>query len=442
MSTDTRPGPGTTTAVTAATAATAQAERLAAARARLQPVFDAVAQGVVQREVDHELPRDQVRALVDAGFTRLRVPVEHGGDGLDLVGLTELMIDLAAADSNLPQVFRGQVAWVEHLLSLPAGPYRDAWFARVAAGEWTGNAWSETGGTTLGGQATKVRRDADGRWRITGRKYYTTGTLYAGWTDVVAQLTDEATLAAQEAGDPAAGTVTALVRLDQPGVQVSDDWDGFGQQLTGTGTLVLDDAVVEDDDLAAFDDRFRYQTALYQLVLLAVHAGIAAAVERDTGHEVRSRTRSYSHGLAPVVREDPQVLAVAGEISAIAFAARATALAAAAAVQGAADTAHHRDSEADLAANARAEVATAQAQVVLSESVPRAATLLFNTLGASGTSRAKDLDRHWRNARTVASHNPVIYKARIVGDWSVNGTVPPYVWAIGTHTAATPAPSR
>jgi alkylation response protein AidB-like acyl-CoA dehydrogenase len=404
---------------------TSQAERLAAARARLQPVLEAVAHGVVQREVDHELPREQVRALVEAGFTRLRVPVEHGGDGLDLVAFTELLIDLAAADSNLPQVFRGQVAWVEHLLSLPEGPYRDAWFARVAAGEWTGNAWSETGGTTLGGQATKVRRDADGRWRISGRKYYTTGTIYAGWSDVVAQLTDEATLAAQEAGDAAAGTVTALVRLDQPGVQVSDDWDGFGQQLTGTGTLVLEDALVEDDDLAPFDGRFRYQTALYQLVLLAVHAGIAAAVERDTAHEVRSRTRSYSHGLAPVVREDPQVLAVAGEISSIAFAARATALAAAAAVQGAADTAHDRDGEADLAANARAEIATAQAQVVLSESVPRAATLLFNTLGASGTSRAKDLDRHWRNARTHTLHDPTRWKYHHAGAYALTRTAPP-----------------
>ena len=73
-----------------------------------------------------------------------------------------------------------------------------------------------------------------------------------------------------------------------------------------------------------------------------------------------------------------------------------------------------------------------QAQVVLSELVPRAATLLFNTLGASAVSRASALDRHWRNARTVASHNPVIYKTRIVGDWSINGTPPPFVWAVGT----------
>ena len=34
------------------------------------------------------------------------------------------------------------------------------------------------------------------------------------------------------------------------------------------------------------------------------------------------------------------------------------------------------------------------------------------------------LDRHWRNARTLASHNPVIYRDRIVGDYVLNGTSP------------------
>ncbi len=65
------------------------------------------------------------------------------------------------------------------------------------------------------------------------------------------------------------------------------------------------------------------------------------------------------------------------------------------------------------------------------EWVLRATSDLFNTLGASGTSTTKQLDRHWRNARTAASHNPVIYKERIIGDWHVNGSEPPYVWQIG-----------
>lgn len=50
------------------------------------------------------------------------------------------------------------------------------------------------------------------------------------------------------------------------------------------------------------------------------------------------------------------------------------------------------------------------------------------------------LDRHWRNARTVATHNPLVYKAKVIGDWAINGTEPPYVWQIGGSPAAeTPA---
>ena len=51
--------------------------------------------------------------------------------------------------------------------------------------------------------------------------------------------------------------------------------------------------------------------------------------------------------------------------------------------------------------------------------------------GASATLRTRGLDRHWRNARTAASHNPAIYKQRILGDHAVNGTEPVYVWQIG-----------
>lgn len=68
---------------------------------------------------------------------------------------------------------------------------------------------------------------------------------------------------------------------------------------------------------------------------------------------------------------------------------------------------------------------------MVSELVLRAATHLFDALGASATRATNALDRHWRNARTVASHNPLVYKARIVGDRAVNGTEPPYVWQIG-----------
>ena len=60
-----------------------------------------------------------------------------------------------------------------------------------------------------------------------------------------------------------------------------------------------------------------------------------------------------------------------------------------------------------------------------------ATSTVLNALGASAVSETKRLDRFWRNARAVSSHNPVIFKQRIVGDWAINGTPVPYVWAIG-----------
>ncbi|MGL6020647.1 MAG: monooxygenase, partial [Gibbsiella quercinecans] len=70
--------------------------------------------------------------------------------------------------------------------------------------------------------------------------------------------------------------------------------------------------------------------------------------------------------------------------------------------------------------------------VIASEWVQRAASELFNALGASDTRVSKALDRHWRNARTLSSHNPVIYKARNVGTWEINGSEPTFIWQIGS----------
>ncbi len=153
---------------------------------RFAPLFARFAEGVVAREQDHELPRAQVRDLLEAGFGRLRVPVAEGGEGLDLVEFADLLVDLAAADSALPQVFRGHIAWVEQVLSLPPGEYRSRWVERIVAGELVGNAWSEVGDGVTGRQQTVVTT-RDGRTSVSGRKYYTTGTIFADWTDATAR---------------------------------------------------------------------------------------------------------------------------------------------------------------------------------------------------------------------------------------------------------------
>jgi alkylation response protein AidB-like acyl-CoA dehydrogenase len=46
---------------------------------------------------------------------------------------------------------------------------------------------------------------------------------------------------------------------------------------------------------------------------------------------------------------------------------------------------------------------------------------------ASGStlSTERALDRHWRNVKILASHNPSIYKQQVLGGYEVHGTQPP-----------------
>jgi len=70
-------------------------------------------------------------------------------------------------------------------------------------------------------------------------------------------------------------------------------------------------------------------------------------------------------------------------------------------------------------------VTVAKAQLVAERLTLTAAERLFDTGGASATARKLNLDRHWRNTRTVASHNPLAYKAYTAGNYAVNGVWPP-----------------
>lgn len=394
--------------------------------ARFRPVLARIAEGALERERTRSLPYEPIEWLKQAGFGAVRVPREYGGAGASLPQLIQLLIELGEADSNLPQALRGHFAFVEDRLNAAPGPARDVWFQRFVAGELVGNAWTEVGNVAIGDVITRVSRDGE-RWVVDGEKYYTTGSIFADWIDVYARRTEDGK------------DVIAAVRTDQPGVRRSDDWDGFGQRSTGSGTTTFEAAEVSEADIIDFETRFKYQTAFYQLVLLAVLAGVGRAALRDVTHEVRSRRRIFSHGNASSVARDSQVQQVVGQVAARVFAAESTAVRAAEAAQRAYEARFGESREAEREANVAAELDSARGQIVIADLVLQATTQLCNALSASATSETKRLDRHWRNARTAASHNPIIYKERIVGDWEVNGTEPPYVWQIGSGPVETPA---
>jgi len=398
------------------------------------PLVDEIAAGAVARERDRRLPVDEVDLLRRAGFGALRVPVEHGGWGASLEQEFRLLVRLGEADSNLPQLLRGHVAFVETQRAQPDGPLRTEWLERLAAGDvLVGNAQAERGDATA---VTTRLTEVDGRLRLDGRKFYSTGTLYADWIWVGALRGDE--------------PVALAVRADAPGVTRLDDWGGFGQRLTGSGTTIFDDVTVDPAQVLPWSDNaerrpLAYTQALYQLVLLAAETGIARAVLRDAVDFVRPRTRTFGVAGVSLPREDPLVQGVVGRLSSIASAVEAVTLSAVRALEAAdarapGDASGSQSAAADDYQEALATVFEAQ-QVVL-PLVLEAATALFEVGGASAVDADRALDRHWRNARTIASHNPAIHRERALGDRRLNGTLfrtGPQAAAAAPATPAAPA---
>jgi alkylation response protein AidB-like acyl-CoA dehydrogenase len=403
-------------------------------REHFAPVFASIAAGSLERDLDRRLPYEEVRRLDRAGFGTLRVPVAHGGPGVSIEDFTRLLVDLAEADSNIAHLYRSHCGFVESLRFLPAH-LQDAWYPRVLAGATVGNASTEKGGNVLGTLNTVLTRSGDG-WVLNGRKYYATGSIFSDYTRVSAALDGED------------GRRFAVVATDAPGVTLEDDWDGFGQKLTGTGTALFEEVAIPEDavlDRIAGSAEAVHEAAFFQLVLLAVLAGIARAARRDTVATIAARKRTFNTGLGLPFREDPLIQEATGRISAKAFAAEATVLHAARALDAGIQAVI--DAGADVpdftgtlpGALYESEIAVEHAQVTVPELALGAAQDLFLTVGASATSTSKGLDRHWRNAQTVATHNPIAFRARALGDYYINGTLPEGLNAIGDAKTVGPS---
>jgi alkylation response protein AidB-like acyl-CoA dehydrogenase len=372
-----------------------------------------IADGAGARELNRVNPYEQIGWLRDAGVGALRLAPEEGGAGYSIRQLLDVVIAIARADANVAHSLRSHYLVVESRLHLRD----DRWKAAAGRRELFGIATGEPGTTRIDSRdyQTVLRPHGDG-WVLDGRKIYSTGTIFADWTQV---------LAATEDGQ----TRHVFVHHDAEGVEHLDDWDGIGQKLTGSGTTVFRGVLVRDEDTQPADlghvgdtaPRRGHRGTFAQLYLQAVLAGIAAASADSVAEVIRNRVRTFTFASAERAADDPLIQHVAGQIDSYAFAARATVLLAAESVDDAARTID-ATGQADADALRAAALDVARVKPVVEGLALRASTLIFEAGGASTATTRLNLDRHWRNARTVASHNPTVHKTRAVGDLLVSAT--------------------
>jgi alkylation response protein AidB-like acyl-CoA dehydrogenase len=384
--------------------------------AGLAELIAAVGEGAAERERTEERPFAAIDLVRRARFGAFRLPVEQGGGGATVRELFETLIALAAADSNVAHILRAHFSFVEERLRAHDPAVRARWLPAVAGGALVGVALTEISSHPVASfrwNTTLVPR-GDG-WVLNGEKYFSTGTLYSDYVEVFA-------------GTPAGETATVVIPVDRDGVTLVDDWDGFGQRMTGTGTTIFRDVLVEAGEATVFPLPAEGEAppplyllgAFLQLWITAIIAGILRETVDDAAGHIHSRRRTFAWAPADTPAADPLLQHVVGQIASNAFAAEATVLAAADVLQQATEAALAGDP--DPAPAHAASLAASKAKVVVDELGTRTTSLLFEVGGASAARRAHNLDRHWRNARTLASHNPTVYKAQLVGAYHVNGT--------------------
>ncbi|MDZ8189289.1 MAG: acyl-CoA dehydrogenase family protein [Nostoc sp. ChiSLP02] len=382
----------------------------------LQTLFDFIALGASERDRDRILPFDVVESIRRSRLGALRIPVAEGGSGSTARELFEVVIRLGDADPNVAHIVRNHFSVTERILRSERTQRNRRWLQAVVDGAIIGLASTELEVKRAGGGQvvnTKLTPDGDG-YRLNGTKYYSTGSLYADLIFVRVLVPDGT-------------TAFILIPTKREGIELIDDWDGFGQRLTGTGTTIFTNVRVEADEVILETDTDKDNlpyNIVPQLFLTAINAGIIRSVLRDATALVRTRKRTFYHAVSEQASDDPILQQTVGQIAANAFAAEAIVLAAADALDRL-PAAKAQGEESQTAAALAASLSAAKAKLIVDDLALRSATLLFEVGGASTTKKSSNFDRHWRNARTLSSHNPNHFKARAIGDYEINGTLLP-----------------
>lgn len=374
-----------------------------------------------ERDSAGVLPVEQLEDVRRLGLSAIRLPREYGGPQLSYRDTVDVLINLAKGDPSVAQVQFPHITSIERIRLSGTEAQRRLYLDAVRHGAVISGATTERG-SKIRTEFTTAITWKDGKRLLNGTKYYSTGGLMADIIRVTAR-------------DEQGHSVSVILPRDRKGIEQLDDWRSMGQRGTASGTTRFVDVAIHDDEIIPFDEaertRRNYQAGGTQLLHSTIEVGIALAVLDDASTFAREKARVLPESGVGSGAEDPYVLHTIGEIAARAHNARAILRQAAEAVDAAHDLWHagwvpgKTPWETVERVLVEASIGVAEAKILCNQAALRSAELLYEVGGASSTASELNFDRHWRNARTHSTHDATAYKHRIVGDYHVNGKLPP-----------------
>jgi alkylation response protein AidB-like acyl-CoA dehydrogenase len=381
---------------------------------RAAQVAKILASDAVERDRANEQPKAEVQLLKDSGLVTLLGPREHGGGGANWITAYQVIREVAKGDGSIGQLLGYHYLWfwLPRLWGTP-----EQW-QRLEA-ESTRNRWL-WGGAVNPRDSDLVARDAGDHLVFSGFKTFSTGGRAADVTILEGVL---------EGSDDV--HVFAVVPAFSEGMAYRGDWDNLGQRLTESGAIGIHDVRADWNNALGFVNK-QFQGSVYpsltlpsiQLVFVNFYTGIALGAVAAAAQYTRDKTRAWLYADVEEATEDPYILEIYGQWGADLAALEALVDRAGEAIQSV-----HDDPD-GLTERRRGEIAVlvAKAKVKSTQISLDITSNLYQVLGARATASSYGFDRFWRNVRTHTLHDPVSYKLKEVGEFTLLDKIPEPTW--------------
>jgi SfnB family sulfur acquisition oxidoreductase len=363
-----------------------------------------LAEGAQARDQARTIPVDELDFYSQSGLWSLNIPAAYGGPDLSCEVIAKGIAIVSGGDPSVGQLIQNHLDFIDTLRVVGTQAQKDFFFPEILKGLRTGNAFSEYGSKTAGDFETKITKDGDD-YRVNGTKYYCSGAYLAHLVPIIAVDDDKR-------------VYIAVADRNAEGLTVGTDWTAFGQRTTISGTATIENVLIPASRVVKLPEGPSANGPLCQIVHAAVDAGIARAAFEETLAFVRTHTRPWIDAQQDKATDDPHTQFQLGDIAVRLRAADAL-LAKAGRVL---DVAVNNPTAETVAA---ASIAVAEAKVLSTEVALLATNRLFELAGTRSVLARFGLDRHWRNARTHTLHDPVRWKFNIIGNYYLNGVIPP-----------------
>lgn len=367
---------------------------------------DAVLERAPLIDSERVIPQDIVEDFSRRGLWAITIPAEHGGADVSTETLSEVIAIVAEADGSLAQIPQNHFCLVEDIRLSGTPEQQSFFFGLVLSGSRFANAFSEAGGKNVGELGTRLRHDGD-EVVVTGRKFYSTGSIYADWIPVLAV-------------DEESKELLVFAEKDAPGLTVVNDWSSFGQRATASGTVLAEELRLPAERVFPMYREYESPTLagpFAQITTAAIDLGLARGAFREALEATRD-SRPWIDAKVDRATEDPLSLSIIGRLDIDLRAAEALLREAGRAI----DAAKPAPDAENVAA---ASIAVARAKVLTTEVSLEAPSRLFELGGTRSTLGGRGLDRFWRNARVHTLHDPVRWKYFHIGNYALNQVNPP-----------------